>query len=85
MNNLREVDTCVLEDVRLDSSTQKKLIRLFVETELCPCAIETFNAHDNRTLELTVDALYRAVINEMVLRGLATKVAQEGKDKERGE
>lgn len=76
LNELLGDGKCVIEDFRFDSSTQKKLIRKFVESELCPCAVETFNAHDNRTVELTMDALYRAVINEMVLRGLATAVAE---------
>lgn len=76
MNNLLEAEKCVIEDFRFDIPTQKKLVRKFVEEELCPCAVETFNAHDNRTIELTMDALYRAVINEMVLRGLATAMAE---------
>lgn len=70
------METCVIETFKLDASMQKKLIRKFVESELCSCAIETFNAHDNRTIELVMDALYRSVLNEMVLRGLATAVAE---------
>lgn len=69
-------ETCVIETVTLDTSTQKKLIRKFVEGELCPCAIETFNEYDNPTIELTMSALYRAVINEMFLRGVATASAE---------
>ncbi len=76
MNDLLEAGKCVIEEFRFDAITQKNLIRAFVESELCPCAVETFNAHDNRTIDLTMEALYRAVINEMVLRGLATKMAE---------
>lgn len=84
MNDLLGAEKCVIENFRFDASTQKKLIRKFVEDELCPCAVETFNAHDNRTIELTMEALYRAVINEMVLRGLATAAAEAPNAEVRG-
>lgn len=69
-------DKCVIETFKFDVSTQKKLINKFVNDELCPCAIETFNAYGNSTIELTMESLYRAVINEMVLRGLATSAIE---------
>lgn len=77
MNDSLEAEKCVIENFHIDSSLQKKLIRKFVEDDLCSCAIETFDAFDNRNVELTMEALYRAVINEMVLRCLATSANEQ--------
>ena len=68
--------TCVIEQFRFDADLQKKMIRAFVEAELCPCAVQTFYANSHRTVELTVHALYCAVMNEMVLRATATALAE---------
>lgn len=76
--------TCVIEQFRFDADIQKKMLRAFVEAELCPCAVETFNANSHRTVELTVHALYCAVINEMVLRSTATAVAEQANTEVRG-
>ena len=61
---------CVIEKARLDKKTIEALVQKFVNDELCPCAVETFAA-----TEKIKDALYNAVINEMVLRGLSKKMA----------
>lgn len=71
-----DTDRCVIEQFRFDADLQKQIIRAFVEAELCPCAVETFYANSHRTVELTVHALYCAVVNEMVLRATASALAE---------
>lgn len=72
-----EESQCVIENLKLDAATIVKLIRKFTDEELCPCALETFHAeYDEKghSLDSIKEALYRGVINEMLLRGLATAV-----------
>lgn len=65
---------CILITPELDKPTVENLIRKFVECELCPCAKETFIAEMiHRDIK---EALYRAVVNEMVLRAMAEKVSE---------
>ena len=65
---------CIVITPTFDKETLDKLIRKFVDYELCSCARETFVAEMiNKDIK---EALFKAVINEMVLRGLAEKVGR---------
>lgn len=65
---------CIVTTPTFDKETLDKLIRKFVDCELCSCARETFVAEMiHKDIK---EALFNAVINEMVLRGLAEKVGR---------
>lgn len=66
MDTNQPMNDCILETLRMDDATIKGLLEIFVDAELCQCAKETFNA----TPEMK-DAIFYAVINEMVLRSLS--------------
>lgn len=66
---------CIIENFDINKPEMKKLVQEFVEVELCPCARETFYAHELGNIPTLKEALFHAVINEMVLRKLAAKVS----------
>ena len=54
--------------VELSNETKFSLIKMFVRERLCPAAQNCFNTQPEGTF--LEDALFNAVINEMVMEGL---------------
>lgn len=64
---------CIVITPTFYKETLDSLLK-FVDCELCSCARETFSAEMiHRDIK---EALFKAAINEMVLRGLAEKVGR---------
>lgn len=77
---------CVRIQPRLSTTELIALTSKFAETELCPCALEEFQHqvsehlgrnNDVMDIESIKDALFCGIINEMVVRSLATKVTTQ--------
>ena len=74
------MSNCVIETPRFTTEQLIEMISTFANTELCSCALEAFKCEMANKLssriETVKNALYVAVINEMVLRATADYIKE---------
>ena len=83
LKDTKMINKCIITQPQLSAREIQTTILSYVQSELCPCALEEFNYRiekntDNYgylSLEGLKDALFRGVLNEAILRVLASEIA----------